>query len=813
MGSDCQGRECDRFEKVRRHEGTALLVCFPVRGKCYKGDNGNGDQKGYHLLAAVIRDNRLYEIRGPVVKKDDMFRLLTIFLSLCCLGATWNTNEPPEQLKWSLLDGAKWDIQESPYAESQVDQPDPGWYRSPLEYRIPVEWPDFAKSTFLEVGQKELSEKWKAILGWSVDELPANTKWAYGHASKDSGYIEINLSQFSFFAMFRIEPEGTLDQDFKGNAKIYGLDEQRQYRIHAFDALGYLGSLTTAITDKYIRVYDESGADPVFNTDQYSRTHALHVFEDPNGAAWVATQDPLLSGAAYYFPNLTTYDQSGKKRWSYRPLMGYNDPDTWEAGILHNRSDGAVIYATGRVPYLTTGYYYDGAGNVYTAYDLSSPSTGYIAKVAYSGSTVWQFQPAAGAYKIIGNTAGTGYTFVGNYWGAGDYYWYGTLGQVNTSGTTITWGNSSTFVTEDLDDVIAMWWSITKNSEGHYIAAGKKDAWSANRATGGTASTDGACATNPIANAFDGNPATYATYKGCCAFGSVNTHWIQYDFGAGNAYTIERIADETGFAVDASFRSWLIQGSQNGTDWTTIVNQSVDLNNSNFPDSVFENSTAYRYYRITLAIECGDVHENCAGGSCATGGDAWSGEQWYAYNVKMYEAAPYAILSKISGTAGATEGNVLSGVSFPAAEQFYDVCTSRNQDRIAAIGNTPDDSVYVVTVDNSLNTIQARTLAIGSVGRSIRPTEDGGYVICGTYNDSGTDKMFISKLDETLDPEWTKYFIEPGVGGSVGRYAVETEDHGFLAVGGSYPTATSSKVYIVKTNRHGESCSPGTVCD
>ena len=102
-------------------------------------------------------------------------------------------------------------------------------------------------------------------------------------------------------------------------------------------------------------------------------------------------------------------------------------------------------------------------------------------------------------------------------------------------------------------------------------------------------------------NAFDGNVETYwSTSAGN------PTGWISADFGSGNSYTIEDYKI-TAYGPDLPTRpdDWQFQGSNNGTDWTSIetrTNEAANITIDTATTKLFAttNTTAYRYYRLNI---------------------------------------------------------------------------------------------------------------------------------------------------------------------------------------------------------------------
>jgi hypothetical protein len=331
-------------------------------------------------------------------------------------------------------------------------------------------------------------------------------------------------------------------------------------------------------------------------------------------------------------------------------------------------------------------------------------------------------------------------------------------------------------------------------------------------------------------NAFDGDLTTdWVYYKECTAaeIGLADYSWIKCDFGAGNEKKLEHV--EVNWGSDASAMEYLkVEGSNDDINWTLLSEEEFTDCFGTTLKSYFYNDTAYRYYKFTVKGICTDLAVDVnplerlwryamnflvSPAYAQTDCDAILIAYTYGIaEINMYERDIRGELSEFFGLSGVTEGNEIAFATVSGASGFYSICKARKDDTYTAVGYN-DNGLYAMNFDINMNTIWEKTYDIGTEGRSIEPTKDNGYIICGTYNDNGKNRLLLLKIDEDGDEEWHKYFTEHENFESVGRYAVQTEDKGFLAVGGSYPTSSSSKVYMIKTNKYGESCSPGIVCE
>jgi len=127
----------------------------------------------------------------------------------------------------------------------------------------------------------------------------------------------------------------------------------------------------------------------------------------------------------------------------------------------------------------------------------------------------------------------------------------------------------------------------------------------ANLAFGGTA-TDSAHSTGGEAvNTFDGNAGSKWFNNNVAPTG-----WIQYDFGANNAQVVKRYTVSSANDVPARDpKDWSFLGSQDGATWTTLDSKSGQTFANRYQQNVYPigNTTAYRYYRLNITANSGEV--------------------------------------------------------------------------------------------------------------------------------------------------------------------------------------------------------------
>jgi hypothetical protein len=114
--------------------------------------------------------------------------------------------------------------------------------------------------------------------------------------------------------------------------------------------------------------------------------------------------------------------------------------------------------------------------------------------------------------------------------------------------------------------------------------------------TGGATFTDSAHdAGYEAAKAFD-NSETGESYWWKSS--STTNQWAKVDLGAGVTKTVRKLRIKAVYVSGAAcIKDFVLAGSNNDSDWTTI-HSAQQANNGNWQEYTFENSTAYRYYRI-----------------------------------------------------------------------------------------------------------------------------------------------------------------------------------------------------------------------
>ncbi|MBS4028661.1 MAG: hypothetical protein KGZ58_08485, partial [Ignavibacteriales bacterium] len=117
-------------------------------------------------------------------------------------------------------------------------------------------------------------------------------------------------------------------------------------------------------------------------------------------------------------------------------------------------------------------------------------------------------------------------------------------------------------------------------------------------------------------------------------------------------------------------------------------------------------------------------------------------------------------------------------------------------------GSTYTD-VYLIKADGNGNQVWARTFG-GNSGwaSSVQPTNDGGFIMCGTTGGGGWRNIYLVKTDGDGNQVFAKTF--GGNSNNYGSSAQQTNDGGFVIVGVRYFDPVDSDVYLIKTNSNGD---------
>jgi hypothetical protein len=112
-----------------------------------------------------------------------------------------------------------------------------------------------------------------------------------------------------------------------------------------------------------------------------------------------------------------------------------------------------------------------------------------------------------------------------------------------------------------------------------------------------------------------------------------------------------------------------------------------------------------------------------------------------------------------------------------------------------------ETDVYLVKTDESGNVLWERSYGGRSddLGRSICTTSDGNYVVVGTTKSFGTggEDVWLIKIDTNGNVIWAETYGRSDY--DVGRSVEETSDGGYIIAGSTYSIGGRRNVYLIKT--------------
>lgn len=119
-----------------------------------------------------------------------------------------------------------------------------------------------------------------------------------------------------------------------------------------------------------------------------------------------------------------------------------------------------------------------------------------------------------------------------------------------------------------------------------------------------------------------------------------------------------------------------------------------------------------------------------------------------------------------------------------------------------------EEDVWIIKTDESGDTLWTKTYggAMWERGMSIKPTNDGGYVILAItgYSVADTLDLWLLKIDTFGDTLWTKTYSKNHF--DVGYDVEQTSDGGFIMTGGTIPPIGEheTNVLLIRTDASGD---------
>jgi len=311
--------------------------------------------------------------------------------------------------------------------------------------------------------------------------------------------------------------------------------------------------------------------------------------------------------------------------------------------------------------------------------------------------------------------------------------------------------------------------------------------------------------------------------------GSGNENWDSVLRTSDGGYFIGGYTSSFGAG---NFDIWLARvDSSGGTLWTKTYGRT---RSDGYPATCTQPTSEGGYITVTTTMSLGDttgdiwlVKTNASGDSLWTktyGGpraeEGWSVQQTsdggYIIAGQSYSFGPgtptYPNVYLIKTNAS---GDTLWTKTFGGARSDYGRSVRQTQDggyllagSTASFGAGGYD-VYLIKTNPSGDTLWARTYGGSSEDRcgdfaSAQPTSDGGYIVTGlTFSFGAGDRdAYLIKTNANGGVLWTKTF--GSTAGDEGNSVIQTSDGGYLIVGPTFRTGTED-VYIIKTDANGNS--------
>lgn len=241
-----------------------------------------------------------------------------------------------------------------------------------------------------------------------------------------------------------------------------------------------------------------------------------------------------------------------------------------------------------------------------------------------------------------------------------------------------------------------------------------------------------------VGGAFDGNTSSY--------WGTASTlpQWIQVDLGEGGEYVATKFRYYSGGSY--RIREFTLSGSNDGESWDDLLTEE-NANSTGWREWGFENTTAYRYYRWTVATR-------------------WS-TRIYMYEIELW--GPFPIGNNRAFTVTGLEKNPLF-YGEPALREYHVAAVERYPGTDDTILLTFDEANrfndvegdITVAYNQSLGTL-AGTRPVESFSVSFTPTDLEPTPIDEHTISVGVTDVAVNLLPVTYSDTHTDHTVSVGV--------------------------------------------------
>lgn len=112
----------------------------------------------------------------------------------------------------------------------------------------------------------------------------------------------------------------------------------------------------------------------------------------------------------------------------------------------------------------------------------------------------------------------------------------------------------------------------------------------------------------------------------------------------------------------------------------------------------------------------------------------------------------------------------------------------------------PSKSLLQISIDEEWN--KSYGGALYDYGYSVQQTTDGGYILTGSYDDAiNNDEIWLIKTDEYGNLLWDN--IYGGSGFEEGKSVRQTNDGGYILVGSTFSIGDAGDIWLIKTDSSG----------
>jgi parallel beta-helix repeat protein len=220
---------------------------------------------------------------------------------------------------------------------------------------------------------------------------------------------------------------------------------------------------------------------------------------------------------------------------------------------------------------------------------------------------------------------------------------------------------------------------------------------------------------------------------------SGTTGWLQYQFTAAKVIQKYTITPLTGYMTRAP-KNFTLQGSNNGTDWTTLDTQTNQTGWSEIRSFTFANTNSYTYYRLNITAVDGDSYITIAelelmasaldteykafNDTNVDANDCWktaSGNTtgWIQYDFVGLESAKFYSMTSINDADQTISPNDWTlegsdnGTDWDVLDTQTNITWTQNEKKSYTLANTDYYEIYRINV--TANNGHATQLAIGEI--------------------------------------------------------------------------------------------------